>query len=1072
MTDFSEQAIEQDALAVFAALGYATADCWGETFGPSGSLGRQSPSEVLLPRRLRAALERLNPNLPSTALDEAMAELARDRASLSPTHANREIYTLLKSGVKVRVRDEMGGGELVETAQLIDWRQPERNDFFAASQFKIAGDLHHCRADIVGFVNGIPLLFVELKASHVQLENAYRRDLRGYRETIPQVFWYNAFIVLSNASQSRMGSITASWSHFNEWKRVEREDEQGVVSLETMIRGTCAPARLLDIAENFTLFSEAAGGLLKLVARNHQYLGVNRAIAAVDARKERQGRLGVFWHTQGSGKSYSMVFFTQKILRTRPGGWTFLVVTDRTELDDQIYKTFAAAGVVTEGQREVQARSAAELQRMLSEQHRLLFSLIQKFRTEKGGRYPKLSERDDIIVIADEAHRSQYDTFATNMRAALPNAGFIGFTGTPLISAEERTRQEFGDYVSIYDFKQSVEDHSTVPLYYENRIPELQLTNSRLDSDMADLIEEADLSEEAGERLQREFAREYHLITRDERLEKIAEDIVAHFMGRGQPGKAMIIAIDKATAVRMYDKVRKHWAARLEALREGRRASTGPTQARDALDARIRFMEETDMAVVVSEAQHEVQQFRDKGLEIAQHRKRMNGEDLETKFKDPRDPLRIVFVCAMWITGFDVPALSTIYLDKPMRNHTLMQTIARANRVFEGKTNGLIVDYVGVFGDMQRALAIYGSGASGALTPGETPVQDKRQLVAKLREMLAGLRSFCTGRGIDLDAIGSARGFALVRLLDDAVEALLTRPPDAGAQESRADTYRVEFLALYNAAKGLLRAIMPDPTAQEFAAVLAIVDAVAGRLRGRTAGDSQEELDAVLVKVEGLLDHSVATDGYLIAGPSVLGEGEHILNLSSIDIAALQRRFTQDRKHTEAERLKGALKGSLERMVRRNGTRMEFMRRYQELIDDYNKGATSIDEFIARLLAFTAALSEEEQRTVAEGLSEEELAVFDLLTRPHIELTGEGRARIKRGARDLLAVLKREKLVLDWRKRQQARAQVRTTITDELDRSLPEVYNADLFNQKVDAIYQHIYDSYYGQGHSLYGPAA
>jgi type I restriction enzyme R subunit len=412
---------------------------------------------------------------------------------------------------------------------------------------------------------------------------------------------------------------------------------------------------------------------------NHQYLGVNNAIQAVERIPENQGRLGVFWHTQGSGKSYSMIFFSQKVLRKLPGNWTFLVLTDRQELDQQIHQTFQAAGAVTEHQ--VQAQSAQHLRQLLREDHRHVFTLIHKFRTERGQAHPVLSQRSDIIVMADEAHRTQYDILAQNMRDALPQAAFIGFTATPLLAGEEKTREVFGEYVSIYDYRQSVADRATVPLYYENRIPELQLTNENFNQDMEQLLEQAELDEEQERKLEREFAREYHLITRDDRLEKIAEDVVAHFMGRGHRGKAMVVFIDKATALRMYDKVRKYWLRYMEGLKEELASATDRAQ-REELQEIIRYMEETDMAVVISPSQNEVEEMQQRGLDILPHRRRMVNEDLAGKFKKADDPFRIVFVCAMWMTGFDVPSCSTIYLDRPMRNHTLMQTIARANRVF------------------------------------------------------------------------------------------------------------------------------------------------------------------------------------------------------------------------------------------------------------------------------------------------------------------------------------------------------------------------------------------------------
>lgn len=360
--DYSEDAlVEQPAIALFAELGWETSNCFYERFGQDGTLGRETPTEIVLVSRLSPTLERLNPDLSRQAIDLAIEELVRDRSLVSPVQANREVYRLLKDGVRVVVPSE-DEGDAVEVVRVMDWNDPANNDFFLASQLWVTGEMYKRRADLVGFVNGLPLVFIELKAFHQNLENAYRNNLRDYKSAIPQIFWHNALIVLSNGSESRVGSMSASWEHFSEWKRINSEGEQGVVSLETVIRGTCEKARLLDLVENFTLFSEGVGGLFKLVAKNHQYLGVNNAIEALRGLGDRR-RLGVFWHTQGSGKSLSMVLFSQKVLRKFEGGFTFLIVTDRQELDDQIYKTFSSVGAVTEGQ--VQAENGDHLKRLL-----------------------------------------------------------------------------------------------------------------------------------------------------------------------------------------------------------------------------------------------------------------------------------------------------------------------------------------------------------------------------------------------------------------------------------------------------------------------------------------------------------------------------------------------------------------------------------------------------------------------------------------------------------------------------------------------------------------------------------
>lgn len=466
-----DELVEQPAVALLAGMGWETMDCYNEFNQGTSPLGRNNRGEVVLTKRLRAALERLNPDASSQAIDAAIEELTRSRAVMNPAEANYEIYTLLKDGVKVTITDPDDEGETDETVKVIDWEYPEHNDFFLASQFWVTGEMYTKRPDAIGFINGLPLVLMEFKRIDENVYAAYHDNLRDYKDTIPHLFWYNALIILSNGSESRVGSLTAAWEHFVEWKRVESEAEQRAVSLETILKGICNHHRLLDIIENFTLFMEVQGGLIKLIAKNHQYLGVNNAIDALHGRGSNQGQLGVFWHTQGSGKSVSMIFFAQKVLRKILGGWRFVIVTDRSELDNQIYKNFAdCRGVVTQG--EVHAEDIQHLRQLLSEDHRYIFTLIQKFQTNDDAPHPVLSGSSNIIVITDESHRSQYDTLALNMRTALPNAAFIAFTGTPLIAGEEeRTRQVFGEYVSIYDFKQSVEDGATVPLYYENPVP-------------------------------------------------------------------------------------------------------------------------------------------------------------------------------------------------------------------------------------------------------------------------------------------------------------------------------------------------------------------------------------------------------------------------------------------------------------------------------------------------------------------------------------------------------------------------------------------------------------------------
>lgn len=1041
LTPYSEDVlIEQPAIELFKSLGYEHENGFYEQIGESGTLGRVTQSEVVLKNRLKDALVRINPEIPANIINLALEDLTKDRTTLNPIVANQEIYKMIKDGIKVSISLD-DDYEEIETIKVIDFDNPDNNDFFLVNQFWVTGEMYKRRADLVVFVNGIPLILIELKASHRKLKNAYNDNLTDYKNTIPQLFWYNAFIILSNGSDSKIGTMSAEWEHFNDWKKISNEEEQGIISLETMIKGTCQKERFLDLLENFILFQES-GSLIKIVAKNHQYLGVNNAIESFKKIKENQGKLGVFWHTQGSGKSFSMIFFSQKVLRKFYGNYTFLIVTDRIALDDQIYKNFASVGAVTE--HEVHAEDGENLQRLLKENHRNIFTLIQKFGTMAGESYPVLSERSDIIVITDEAHRSQYDRLAMNMRTALPNAAFIAFTGTPLIVGEELTRRTFGDYVSIYDFKQSIEDKATVPLYYENRIPEVQLKNEDLNEDMESIIEDADLDEEERKKLEREFAREYHLITRNDRLEKVAEDIVDHFIDRGYKGKAMVVSIDKPTTVKLYDKVQKYWKNRITHLEKDLKYNHD-IQKKNYLEDHLKFLKQTDMAVVVSGEQNEIEKFRKLGLDIEVHRKRVNDEDLDTKFKDADDPFRMVFVCAMWMTGFDVPSLSTIYLDKPMRNHTLMQTIARANRVFEGKTNGLIVDYIGVFRNLKRALAIYGT--SNGEESGENPVKPKAELIKELKEALEEIESYCDSRGIEYGKIIEADGFEKVKLLGDAVDAILVN-----------DETKKKFFDLESNVRKLFTSILPDPDAGKFNERVTVFRIIAEKIRSL---GPEVDISEVMEDVEKLLDESIESQGYVIPHEKIKP-----IDLSKIDFDALRRHFEKSRKHVKAEKFKNEIKRKATEMVKVNHSRADFLEKLQKIIDNYNSGSVNVESFFEALMTFAKELNEEDKRSISENLTEEELTIFDLLYRP--DLNEKEKTQVKKTAKYLLQVLKDEKLVLDWRKKQQTRADVLFTIESVLDKCLPRSYTPEIYEEKCNFVYQHVYDSYYGVGESLY----
>jgi type I restriction enzyme R subunit len=1044
-----EQLVEQPAIGLFAALGWQTVSAIEESFGAGGTLGRETKGEVVLTNRLRAALTRLNPGLPAEAIQAAIDDLARDRSTMSLEAANREIYRLLKDGIPVSVPDREHGGHKTERLRVVDWAQPEQNDFLLVSQLSVVGSLYTCRPDLVGFVNGLPWVVIELKKPGVPARAAFDENLTHYKQQIPQLFWFNALLIASNGTDSRVGSLTADWERFFEWKRIAREDEPRCVSLEVMLRGTCDRARLVDLVENFTLFSEHKAGLVKVLGQNHQFLGVNNAIASMlEARKLGHGRGGVFWQTQGSGKSFSMVFFAQKVLRKLAGNWTFVVVTDRVELDEQIAKTFKTVGAVSEVEGDqCHAASGAHLRELLRGNHRYVFTLVHKFQTPET-----LTDRSDVIVLTDEAHRSQYDTLALNMRAALPKAMFLAFTGTPLIAGEERTKEVFGDYVSIYDFQQSVEDGATVPLFYENRTPELKLVNPDLNDDVYQLIDDAGIDGDQEEKLEKLLGRQYHRITRDDRLETVAKDIVRHFLGRGFVGKAMVVSIDKATALKMYDKVRKHWAVEKAQVEKTLGAMAykpkggeiGVEQARrDArrgeLQRRLQLLTETDMAVVVSPGQNEIEQMKALGLDIVPHRKRMNESQpgLDERFKDTADPLRIVFVCAMWLTGFDAPSCSTIYLDKPMRNHTLMQTIARANRVFPGKHSGVIVDYANVFTSLEKALAIYGAGRGGA-----NPVKDKAQLVDALREAVTAATAFCLEHGVDLASIEALPlgSFERLAAVGNAVDALIA------PEETHRDLFGHEYLV------GILyRAVKPDPAAIEFSLRFTGIATLAAAIRARLR-PNPPDIAAILQQIGGLLDES-------ITGLRIRDEGPPVIDLSKINFESLAKRFKESKhKNMELAALKAAVNSKLEKLVMLNRTRADFTEKFDALIKSYNNGSRNIDQLFQELLKLSNSLDEEQERHVRENLSEEELVIFDILTRPAPELSATERDEVKKVAKELLTRLQ-DLLVLNWRQKAAARSSLKLAIEDTLD-TLPPAYDRPLYAQKCSALFEHVYESY------------
>lgn len=997
-------------------------------------LSRDNRGEVLLTSTLKKSLEKINPDTPAASIEEAINELGRDRSTLSLVKANQEIYKLIKDGLNVNVRQDDGSFETV-TVSYIDFENPDNNQFQIISQMWIVGDIYTKRPDVILFVNGIPLVLFELKASHKNLSDAIRTNINPYIETIPKLFWYNMGIVLSNGIENKFGSFTSPYEFYNDWKKVESEEDESKTDLRTLVFGTCDKNRLLDIFENFTLFDESKGKIKKIVPRYFQYYGVNRAFDNVKNREDLDGRLGVFWHTQGSGKSYSMVWLSQKVLRRLHGNFTFVVITDRTQLDGQAYGNFANVGAVYE--KEVRATSIHNLRELLQEDHRQIFTTIQKFQHIEAA----ISERDDIIVMTDEAHRSQYDHFALNMRKALPNASFIGFTGTPLMAkGEEKTREAFGDYVSVYNFGQSVEDKATVPLFYENRVPFLKNVNQNLDKDLEEVMGFYDLEEDAEDKLEKEFSTFYHIVTREDRLNAIARDIVTHFVSRGYEGKAMVVSVDKKTAVRMYDKVKKEWDRYLSKLRL-RLGTTSDELERSRIEEELEKHEDVDMAVVVSQSQSEIEDMAEFEIDMQPIRQRIKQKEpnLEDVFKDPESNLKIVFVCAMWMTGFDVPNLSTLYLDKPIKNHTLMQTIARANRVYEGKKNGVIVDYIGVFKNIKKALAIYASTQSGD----DDIVRDKKELLIELLEMVRISTEVANEKNIDIAKLLKSNSEEKLNLLNQYADIILSE-----------ESYKKKFLTVASNLNSSYKSVLPDPDTEQYYDFVIAVKVLSSRVRD--IGSQSIDVSAVKRDLEELLDRSIQTGEYVIP------QHKKVKDLSQLDADALKDFFEGlENKNIQVEQMKSELRDKIEEMVRRNKKRLKFMDRLNSLLDDYNTGAHDIDQLFEDLVKLAQDLDEEEQRAIKENLSNDELALFDLLVKEN--LNDDEVDKVKKTARTLLKKLQEEKLVLDWREKESTRAGVKNAIYDMVYSYLPEpTYTEIDCEVKGMDVYNFVYERYGG----------
>ncbi len=1040
--DYSENILVQESAGNFLRdeLGWDVQFAYNtEVLGKNGTFGRESYKDILLSRYFKEALIKNNPWINENQIIEAQQVLEKRLSTSSLLQVNEEKYFLIRDGIPVTVKKPNGQTE-TKKAAVIDFQNPSNNYFLAIKELKIHGDLYRRRTDIVGFINGIPILFVELKKNTVDVQNAYEDNYTDYLDTIPHLFYYNAFLMLSNGTEAKVGTLGSKFEFFHEWKRLAEED-QGSVAIETMLRGICKKENFLDLFENFILFDHSDGHTAKILARNHQYLGVNEAMKAYSARKLNDGKLGVFWHTQGSGKSYSMVFFAKKVSRKMEGTPTFVILTDRDELNTQISDTFENCGLLGKDIKASQfiATSGDDLVKKLQGNPSFIFTLIQKF--NKPNEKPIYPDHD-IIIMSDEAHRSQYGIFADNMMKLLPTAARIGFTGTPLLSSDNITARTFGGYVSVYDFKRAVEDGATVPLYYENRGEKIvNLHNPEITNQILDAIENADLDVDQQDKLEAEFAKEIHLLTAEPRLKSIAQDFVNHYSDLWASGKAMFVCLNKVTCVRMYNYVQEYWKAEIKTLKLSLKYAS--QQESIELERKIKWMQETEMAVVISQEQNEIQTFKKWGLDIKTHRSKMEKRDLDKEFKDSKNPLRIVFVCAMWLTGFDVKCLSCLYLDKPLKAHTLMQAIARANRVCEGKSNGLIIDYIGIVKALRKALADYTANMSG--NEGSDPTIDKDELIVRIIETIGKADEFLNENNFDLEMLINAYDFMKLSYLQEAANAV------CGSIEDK-KTFTTYASELNRLMKYTDRDDITGHARKKYEAISAIYAELQKKRKHINTTDLMIEINEIISEyVE--IEHP----------PTMVREQSRRFDISAIDFDILRKEFSKvKKKNLVLNDLEEVIQHKLDSMLFTNPDRINYYERYQQIIDDYNseKDRATIEKTFMELMDLANKMSQEEQRYVREGFtSDEELSLYDMLFRDDLSKTDI--KKLKEVAASLLQKIKMKIAEFDhWTDKQETKAAIDNLIRDTLWAELPECYDEVSISMYRQQIYEYVYTRY------------
>jgi len=1012
MNAFTESIVESAALAWLEAIGWVTKH--GNEIAP-GQLWaeRDDYGQVVLEKRLRDALVRLNPTLPPEALEEAYRKLTRIEGATLEAR-NRSFHLSLVDGVNVEYRAKDGAIRGAQ-ARIVDFENPENNDWLAVNQFSVSENKHVRRPDIILFINGLPLVILELKNAvdeNADIWTAFNQ-LQTYRAELPTLFGFNELLVVSDGTQARIGTFTAGKEWFKPWRTISGEAlaDKHMPELQVMIEGVFDRQRLLDMLHHFIVFEDAGGGAIqKKMAGYHQFHAVNVAVAetlraaafvkeapVIDGERgtyfsrRRQGgepgdrRIGVVWHTQGSGKSLTMAFYAGRIIREQAmENPTIVVITDRNDLDDQLFNNFALCKDLLR-QPPVQVASSADLREKLQvESGGVVFTTIQKFfPEEKGDRHPELSKRRNIVVIADEAHRSQYDFidgFARHMRDALPNASFIGFTGTPIELTDKNTRAVFGDYISVYDIQRAVEDRATVPIFYEGRLAKLDLDERerpKIDPNFEEVTEGEEI--ERKEKLKTKWAQLEKIVGAEKRIRLIAKDIVDHFEERlgALEGKAMVVCMSRRICVELYNeiaKLRPKWI--------------------DAED------EKGTLKVVMTGSASDPVDWQ------PHVRNKARREALAKRFRNPKDPFSMVIVRDMWLTGFDAPSLHTMYVDKPMRSHGLMQAIARVNRVFRDKPGGLVVDYLGLAHELKEALATYTeSGGTG-----RTAI-DQAEAVAILLEKY----EICCGlfHGFDWTLWVTGSPAARLSLLPAAQEHILK-------QEDGRDR-------LIKTVDDLSRAFalaVPNEEALRIRDDVAFFQAVRAVLAKKAPGEqrTEEELDHAIRQI---VSKAVASEGVVDIFAAA--------GLKKPDISILSEEFLAEvrgmpQRNLAVELLKKLLSGEIRTKRRKNVVQARsFAEMLEEAIRRYQNRAIEAAQVIEELIALARTMREADARGESLGLSEDEIAFYDALETNDSAVKILGDSTLRTIARELVKTV-RSNVTIDWTIRENVRAKLRVYV--------------------------------------------